>query len=614
MALILFVMIDATISIADDVSVTVIPTEATDPIIISNISPDNNSYHVDITNNPPDGSGYVTLSWQINDTNGGGDLEFYMDIWNGTAWVNRLHLTDQSNGTWSHDETAFNHTNTTYHWRLRCKDGTTGQWVNRTYLFTTDRKPNPPSNPQPANASMAEAGDITLAVKVTHPDAGAGVKIYNVSFYEYPSGRLIGWNYSASGFANGTIVRCNQTYHLEYEGTKYYWYARCKDDEYWSDNSSVWYVETYYNDTEPSIVYYTLGGEIYVNPTYTESEPSIVYYSLGAEINIYNALHYYNPSPNATTNEPLSVKLNVQVNKTGTNATYNFTFLTNATVNGSWIEIGRVSNVDVGNNLTNVSLWWSGLDWDTTYYWYVSSYDPVQGYVNSSVYSFKTKLTDPEPSIVYYTLGSQVYVQPVYNESEPSIVYYTIGAEIRVRNAPVYHNPSPNASTGEWLSVNLSIQVNKTGEPTRWDFTFLTNATVNGSWTAIKTLHNVLVPNATLKTIHAWFSGLEWNKTYWWRVSAYNATLGVYSNSSIYSFTTRLTDPEPDIVYYTIGSQIYVKPNYTTPEPDVVYYTLGAEVQLASHIRKTQSQQTIPHLVQQVSISPFTYMMLMQVM
>jgi len=62
-------------------------------------------------------------------------------------------------------------------------------------------------------------------------------KIYNVTFYEYPSGRIIGWNYSSTGWTNGQIVKCNSTYHLEYEGTKYYWYAKAMDDEYWSDAS-----------------------------------------------------------------------------------------------------------------------------------------------------------------------------------------------------------------------------------------------------------------------------------------------------------------------------------------------------------------------------------------
>jgi len=68
-------------------------------ITIGNVSPVNNSIHVDIVGNPPDPSGYVNISWQLNDSDGGGDMEFYMDIYNGTAWVNRLHLTNQNNGT-----------------------------------------------------------------------------------------------------------------------------------------------------------------------------------------------------------------------------------------------------------------------------------------------------------------------------------------------------------------------------------------------------------------------------------------------------------------------------------------------------------------------------------
>jgi len=57
-------------------------------------------------------------------------------------------------------------------------------------------------------------------------------KIYNVTFYEYPSGRIIGWNSTATGWTNGEIVKCNVTFYAPYGGTKYYWYAKAKDDEY----------------------------------------------------------------------------------------------------------------------------------------------------------------------------------------------------------------------------------------------------------------------------------------------------------------------------------------------------------------------------------------------
>jgi len=714
-------------------------------------------------------------------------------------WTNRLHLTDQNNGTWYHHEDTFNRTNTTYYWRIHAKDGTTGVWTNQTFSFRTDAIPKVfPVYPE--NNSYEEKGNIELSAVVYHPDytfgwtgldfdganddvrvpddpslnltsftidmalwiedvpaddkfdtiiskmtnanTGWGValysedgttwelmicvnghnqtvgnatlpmetwvyltvvfdndthtmyvykngtlvysyyepntpspntadvvigecsyvgndktfdgkmdyirvynvaltpsevkanfygkndncvkrglvswwkfdentgtttydswgnndgtledgtawatggggsttyygKIYNVTFYEYPSGRIIGWNSTATGWTNGEIVKCNVTFYAPYEGTKYYWYAKAKDDEYWSDPSPVYVFTTYYNDTEPNIVYYSLGADIYVQPEYTEPEPNIVYYSLGAEIRVYDTPHFYNPSPNGTTDEPLSVKLTIYVNKTGEENYWDFTFLTNCTSDGSWAKIGTVNNVKVLNSsLVEVSLWWSGLDWNTTYYWRVSAYNSSIGaYSNSSVYSFTTKLTDPEPDIVYYSIGSQIYVQPEYTEPEPNIVYYSLGAEINVYNIANLSNPYPsNGSTGIWLSTPLRIDVNKTGDVMQLDIIFETNCTADGSWAEIGRVTQSFPPNAT---IQIWWSGLDWNTTYYWRVRAVNVTTGMTQYSEIYHFTTLPYQPEPNIVYYSLGAEIYVQPVYTENEPNIVYYSLGANI------------------------------------
>jgi len=141
-------------------------------ITISNVSPADGAIHIEIENNPPDPAGYVNLSWQLNDSNGGGDIEFYMDIYNGTAWVNRLHLTNQNNGTWYHneDEFPFNQTNQTCQWRIHAKDQTSGIWTNQTFTFTTDRVPDKPIAVSPPNGSYVEKGDVNLSVAVSHPD------------------------------------------------------------------------------------------------------------------------------------------------------------------------------------------------------------------------------------------------------------------------------------------------------------------------------------------------------------------------------------------------------------------------------------------------------------
>jgi len=382
-------------------------------VTISNVSPLDGAIHVDIIETAD--TSYVNLSFTLTSSTGS-NIEFYLDIWNGSAWINRIHDTDFTSGSSRyHHETSVNQTGTTYQWRICAKDLGDGNWTNQTLSFTTDRKPDAPSSPTPANGSKVDAGYITLSVVVTHPDASAGAKIHNVTFYEYPSGRIIGWNYSASGFANGTVVKCNTSFYAPYAGTKYYWYARAKDDEYWGANSSVFYFETNYTDTEPDIVYYSLGADIYVEPVYTTSEPNTVYYSLGGQILAYYPPQYSNPSPNATTNEWLSVQLSVDVNKSGSKDTYwHIRFLTNNTHDGSWAVIYDAGDILISNTTTTVTVWWSGLDWNTTYYWMVEAYNATYDrYSNSSVYSFSTRQTDPEPSVSYYSIGADIYVEPV---------------------------------------------------------------------------------------------------------------------------------------------------------------------------------------------------------
>ena len=152
------------------VSTLFILFNASATITISNVSPADGAKHVDITNNPPDPGGYVTLSATLTDNTGNDDLEFWLDIWNGTAWVNRQHLVDQSSPvTIYQDETTFNHTNTTYQWRILALDHTDNSWNNQTFSFTTDRKPEVyPVYPE--NNSYMEKGNVELSAVVYHPD------------------------------------------------------------------------------------------------------------------------------------------------------------------------------------------------------------------------------------------------------------------------------------------------------------------------------------------------------------------------------------------------------------------------------------------------------------
>ncbi len=259
-------------------------------------------------------------------------------------WVNRWHGTDLSSpySTFHHeDEYPYNHTNRQCDFRLLTKDYSDGSWNNQTYSFRTDARPSPPSNPTPSDGSLLSSGEQTLSVEVNHPDATAGAKVYNVSFYQWPSGRLIGYNHTNTGWTNGTIVTCNSTYLAKYDGTQYFWYAKSKDDEYWSDNSSVWSFNTTYPDSEPSTSYFYDGGQIYVEPDYTDTEPSTSYYYDGGQISVYYTPVFGDEIPtNGTYNEWINTHLGHYFYKEGEVREWQVNFYANDTTD----ETGSMSD------------------------------------------------------------------------------------------------------------------------------------------------------------------------------------------------------------------------------------------------------------------------------
>lgn len=145
-----------------------------------------------------------------------------------------------------------------------------------------------------------------------------------------------------------------------------------------------------------------------------------------------------------------------------------------------------------------------------------------------------------------------------------------LSSNCTIATALRYGEGIPN-NTSDGLNTKLAIKVNGT-QKDYWDIIFLTNDTINGSWVIIRKYSDVLISTIP-QTISTYFSGLDWNKTYWWRVSAYNPRLGIYSNSTIFSFQTRSTDPEPNITYYSIGAQIRIVPS--TPDIERSHYRIN---------------------------------------
>jgi len=106
----------------------------------------------------------------------------------------------------------------------------------------------------------------------------------------------------------------------------------------------------------------------------------------------------------------------------------------------------------------------------------------------------------------------------------------------------------------------------KQGETANFTVYFYSNDTVDGSWHLI---HSTPISvNSTNHTATVPFCDLQYNTTYWWYVEARNDTLGVVYQSDIYHFTiTPYNDTEPDTVYYTLGSNITVRPYTITVSP-----------------------------------------------
>ncbi|MBA7705875.1 hypothetical protein ES703_114716 [subsurface metagenome] len=256
-------------------------TKPTGYVSISDVIPANGAIAAEIVGNPPESTGYVGLYFTLNDSRGGSDMSFYLNVSVNGTWVNRLHQTNVGNGTWSQMEDTFNTTNTTYYWNVSYRDGT-DPYTNNLYHFRSEARPDPPDTPTPANGSKVEKGDVTLKCVVHHPDASApSPPVINVTFYEWPSRRVIG--YDNSSLLSGQTATCDTTFFAPYNGTKYYWYTVARDDEFNSDNSSTWVFETYYNDTEPGAVWYSMGGDIYVEVG-PEIEPNASWYSMGGDI------------------------------------------------------------------------------------------------------------------------------------------------------------------------------------------------------------------------------------------------------------------------------------------------------------------------------------------
>jgi hypothetical protein len=225
-----------------------------------------------------------------------------------------------------------------------------------------------------------------------------------------------------------------------------------------------------------------------------------------------------------------------------------------------------------------VSVPYSGLDYNTTYWWYANLTHTDYGTFQSDMYHFTTEVYSPsEPSQAYYTSGGDVFVEEEYTDSEPTSAYYTAGGEIRTREEVFFNDEHPsNGSVDVSIDTDLSAWVNKSGDRNHYDVTFYSNDTNDESWIVRKSFSQIQVN----KSLNVVFSGLQYDTKYYWKIEAVNTSLN-YEKSEIYHFTTKTwSASEPSTSYYTAGGDIFVEETYTDSEPSTSYYTAGGQIKV----------------------------------
>ena len=559
-------------------------------VSISNVSPVNNSIAIEIVGNPPENSGYANLSFTLTDADAGNDAEFYLNTsTDGVTYTNRLHQILVGDGEYHQHEDTHNHTRTVYYWSVAYRDGSEA-FKTEFFSYRTEAKPNRSDTPSPANGSMVLKGNISLSCVVHHPDGVLAPPI-NVSFHKFPSGDVIG--YDNSSLSDGDTAHCDTEYYLHYNGTRYYWYAVAHDDEF-SNTSSAWYVQTWYNDTEPNVIWYSTGGDIWVEETYSDTEPSAAWYTLGGRISLYQDVTFNNPIPaDDATNQNLILNLVLDVNST---TPKELDWKMRPTANGSSFQCNFSGDTDNWNCVDEVS----------------SDAESTIVYTDNTV-AFEEDLYVLNNHTVEQhgdQLNVTVFVNCTNNSGCGNSEAGTARAALRT-GGTIYYDPSPVTLTSEWVESNYTWDLNpKTGVEWTWedidnleagvsilggnctqvyvnvhyrqDVSLLTtqfygNDTVDGSWVQIGT---DIAEQRTNYTVSMPFSGLQYNHDYWWRVRVFNTTLGFEKNSSDYHFTTKSPAPEPNVIWYSTGGDIWVEETYSDTEPGTIWYTLGGNITL----------------------------------
>jgi len=281
------------------------------------------------------------------------------------AWVTFATNSSISSGTnITQTNSNFSAYSTTYYWSVNLTDGT--DWCNETYHFTTE------ANNAPTQSSESP----------TNQSTDVSVSRTNLSIYlSDPDGDSLNWTIETSpdiGSASYNTVFGNVTSYQE-DSTNYSVgiYTNTVDGD-WSTFNQIWDDTLYFNYTKPvgainatwHVAACSVGGGTHFHRNYTIPDSGLNYYSDRIWLKIVgnSGAGYYQAFCYSGSWQPFSSEGDDYIVEEAINWQYN------------------------SSNGTK-SCYISGLDYDTTYYWYVNVTDGTDW--NNETYHFTTEIVSP---------------------------------------------------------------------------------------------------------------------------------------------------------------------------------------------------------------------------
>src|SRR6056297_3177151 len=316
-----------------------------------------------------------TLSVDVKDKDGDAlDVSFYDasdDSLIGSTSIAATTSTSTASTSWNNLSAS-----TTYSWYVVADDGS-ATTSSDTWSFTTQKPPNTPTNPSPADSSTGVSQDPTLSVDVKDKDGDA----LDVSFYDASDDSLIG---STSIAATTSTSTASTSWNNLSASTTYSWYV-VADDGSATTSSDTWSFTTQKPPNTPT-----------------------------------------NPSPaDSSTGVSQDPTLSVDVkDKDGDALDVSFYDASDDSLIGS-------TSIAATTSTSTASTSWNNLSASTTYSWYVVA-DDGSATTSSNTWSFTTQKppnapTNPSPADSSTGIGSSTTLEVDVSDPEGdtmSVIFY----------------------------------------------------------------------------------------------------------------------------------------------------------------------------------------------